>query len=152
MMARQVVITLTSSAADDYKLTWWQCYILNNSGQLTYICVSKLSHHWFGQWLVACLAPIHYLIQSWLIINQTIKSIFHWKFISSSKRYIEENAFENVGCQIGAILFWRQCVNTLRPRQDGRHFPDDIFKCIFLEWKCMNFAYDFTEMCSEGSN
>ena len=23
-------------------------------------------------------------------------------------------------------------VNTLRPRQGGRHFPDDIFKCIFL--------------------
>ena len=27
--------------------------------------------------------------------------------------------------------------NTLRPRQNGRHFPDDILKCIFLnenEW------------------
>ena len=23
-------------------------------------------------------------------------------------------------------------VNSLRPRPDGRHFPDDIFKCIFL--------------------
>ena len=23
-------------------------------------------------------------------------------------------------------------LNTLRPREDGRHFPDDIFKCIFL--------------------
>ena len=23
-------------------------------------------------------------------------------------------------------------VNTLRPRQNGRHFPDDIFKCIFF--------------------
>ena len=23
-------------------------------------------------------------------------------------------------------------LNTLRPRQNGRHFPDDIFKCIFL--------------------
>ena len=23
-------------------------------------------------------------------------------------------------------------LNTLRPRQDGRHFPDNIFKCIFL--------------------
>ena len=23
-------------------------------------------------------------------------------------------------------------VNTLRPRQDGRHFPDDVFKWIFL--------------------
>ena len=25
-----------------------------------------------------------------------------------------------------------QDVNTLRPRQNGRHFPDDILKCIFL--------------------
>ena len=23
-------------------------------------------------------------------------------------------------------------LNSLRPRQDGRHFPDDVFKCIFL--------------------
>ena len=23
-------------------------------------------------------------------------------------------------------------INTSRPSQDGRHFPDDIFKCIFL--------------------
>ena len=23
-------------------------------------------------------------------------------------------------------------LNTLRARQNGRHFPDDIFKCIFL--------------------
>ena len=26
----------------------------------------------------------------------------------------------------------RASVNTLRPRQHGRHFADDIFKCIFL--------------------
>ena len=25
-----------------------------------------------------------------------------------------------------------QSINTLRPRQNGRHFPDNIFKCIFL--------------------
>ena len=25
-----------------------------------------------------------------------------------------------------------QGFNTLRPRQNGRHFPDDIFKCFFL--------------------
>ena len=23
-------------------------------------------------------------------------------------------------------------INTLRPRQNGRHFADDIFKCIFV--------------------
>ena len=29
---------------------------------------------------------------------------------------------------------WRRVfvLNTLRPRQNGRYFPDDIFKCIFL--------------------
>ena len=33
---------------------------------------------------------------------------------------------------LAAILSRPQCVNTLRPRQNGRHFPDDIFKWIFL--------------------
>ena len=27
---------------------------------------------------------------------------------------------------------WALLVNTLRPRQNGRHFPDDIFKGIFV--------------------
>ena len=27
---------------------------------------------------------------------------------------------------------WPQWVNTLKPRQNGRHFPDDIFQCIFF--------------------
>ena len=26
----------------------------------------------------------------------------------------------------------RQCVNTLRPRQHGHHFADDIFKCMSI--------------------
>ena len=33
---------------------------------------------------------------------------------------------------MAAILSRPQCVNTLRPRQYGRHFPDDIFKRICL--------------------
>ena len=28
--------------------------------------------------------------------------------------------------------FGRSFINTLRPRQVGGHFPDDVFKCIFL--------------------
>ena len=37
-------------------------------------------------------------------------------------------------------------VNTLRPRQNGRHFPDDIFKCIFLNenvWISIKFSLKF---------
>ena len=30
------------------------------------------------------------------------------------------------------ILEYQSNVNTLRPRQNGRHFADAIFKCIFL--------------------
>ena len=33
------------------------------------------------------------------------------------------------------ILFQNHLVNTLRPRQNGRHLPDDIFKSIFLNEK-----------------
>ena len=43
-------------------------------------------------------------------------------------------------------------VNTLRPRQNGCHFPDDIFKCILLNENVCNFALNFTEVCSSGSN
>ena len=38
---------------------------------------------------------------------------------------------------LGDIDWWKTggrmlTLNTLRPRRDGRHFPDNIFKCIFL--------------------
>ena len=38
------------------------------------------------------------------------------------------------------------CVNTLRLRQNGRHFPDDIFKWIFLNenvWISINISLKF---------
>ena len=46
--------------------------------------------------------------------------------------FIPENPFENGGWKMAAILSRPQCVNTLRTRQYGRHFPDDIFKRICL--------------------
>ena len=54
------------------------------------------------------------------------------KFESSTNAFTEENEIQNAGCKMSVILFRLQCVTTLRPRQDGRHFPDDISKCIFL--------------------
>ena len=36
--------------------------------------------------------------------------------------------------------------NTLRPRQNGRHFVDDIFKCIFLNenvWIAIKISLKF---------
>ena len=40
----------------------------------------------------------------------------------------------------------KRLLNTLRPRQNGRNFPDDIFKCIFLNenvWISINILLKF---------
>ena len=38
----------------------------------------------------------------------------------------------------------QQIFNSLRPRQNGRHFADDLFKCIFLNenvWISIKFHW-----------
>ena len=41
-------------------------------------------------------------------------------------------------------------VNTLRPRQNGRHFADDIFKCLFINenvWISIKISLKFVPRC-----
>ena len=45
--------------------------------------------------------------------------------------FLQENTIIRAFCKLLVILSRPQCVNTLRPRQNGRHFADDIVKCIF---------------------
>ena len=63
-----------------------------------------------------------------------------------------ETVYKNIWKLNGAN--WAYCsiticalfVNTLRPRQNGRHFPDDIFKWIFLNqnvWISINISLKF---------
>ena len=68
---------------------------------------------------------------------QTFFSPRHWYHSLQTQRCTLHKfllfAFTWCTCCLGR--FWGLCVvyiNTLRPRQDGRHFADDIFKCIFL--------------------
>ena len=54
---------------------------------------------------------------------------------------------------MAAIVSRLQQVNTSRPRQNGCHFADGIFKCIFLnEDVTCKFRLKFhcTEVCSQG--
>ena len=39
---------------------------------------------------------------------------------------------------LSLYIFW--VFNTLRPRLNGCHLPDNLFKKHFLEWKCMDFG------------
>ena len=64
-----------------------------------------------------------------LLVNMN-KSIWNWVTLSWSI---------SVGGSLGYV-------NTLRPRQNGRHFADDIFKCIFPNeniWISIQFSPKF---------
>ena len=104
--------------------------------------------------------------------NWTLWNKFQWNFNRNSNIFIHENEFESVVCEMAAILSRPQCVkqhiitwisgdpvhptiicvirpqwvNTLRPRQTGRHFADDIFKCILLNenaWISLKISLKF---------
>ena len=102
---------------------------------LTYICVTRPQWVKTSDWVavVTCQSKAMYklcfLIYDWgrsgykshASKSMLVHKIFKYGFWLTS------------GCaanQTGAMPENR--VNTLRPRQIGRHLPDDIFKCIFL--------------------
>ena len=67
-------------------------------------------------------------------------------FTESAQDIMSENEFGKYGYKIASTSLRGQWVNTLRPRQNGRHFPDDIFKCIFLnenEWISLRISLKF---------
>ena len=76
-----------------------------------HICVGKLSHYWFRQWLVACSATSHYLNQYWLFVYWTLGNKFQWILNRNTKVFIHENAFKNVVCKMAAILSRGRWVN-----------------------------------------
>ena len=69
-----------------------------------HICVGELGQPYFKYWLVACLAPSHYLNQCWVIVNGTLRNKLQWNFNQSSWIFIHRNAFEDIICKIAAIL------------------------------------------------
>ena len=58
---------------------------------------------------------------------------------------VSEKWLSSATCMLCSLMS-AEIVNTLRPRQNGRHFPDDIFKWIFLNedvWISIKFLLKF---------
>ena len=56
-----------------------------------------------------------------------------WLIIINFKNQKHLKLFDNSDTATGTYNPKNEnIINTLRPRQNGRNFPDDIFKCIFL--------------------
>ena len=113
-----------------------------------------MRHLWLWQWLVNCSVPSHYPNQCWRLLNWTLGNIIQWNLNQKTIIHIEENGFEDVICKMLAIFskcewviaYSTAAVNTLRPRQNGLQFADDIFKCIFFNenvWIAIRISLGF---------
>ena len=76
-----------------------------------HICVSESGQHWFRWWRVAYSAPSHYLNQCWVIVTWTLRNKRRWNFNQNTKRFVHENASENVVFEMAAILSRGRRVN-----------------------------------------
>ena len=102
---------------------------------------------------------IHLIINELYVVNKG--QGLHWQLLitysSCSTDAFEESNYEThmllqwfTDDTTGAVQvnyriypWWWLKFNTLRPRQNGRHFPDDIFKWIFLNenvWITINIS------------
>ena len=68
--------------------------------------------------------PSHYLNQCWNVVNLTLKNKFWWNINQNLHIFIHENAFENVVCEMLAILSQAQWINELR--QSKVHLRPDL--------------------------
>ena len=100
-------------------------------------------------------------IFKWIFLNEKYESrlIFHWSlFLRAALTIFSSNnglaptrrqaiIWSNDGRLLRHICVTHsQWLNTLRPKQNGRHFADDIFKCIFLienEWMSLEISLKF---------
>ena len=63
---------------------------------------------------------------------------------------VESIRSPQLGWGIPKDWLYRAGLNTLRPRQDGRHFPDEIFKSIFLNenvWISIKMSLKLVPRC-----
>ena len=104
---------------------------------------------------ICSIMPLNWLpgIFLFIIINCFyLPSYFKLNFNQNTANFFQESVFEIADCKICTIYSGLKCVkvsmskhlsqgtsirlwqsyNTLRPRQNGRRFPDAIFKCVFL--------------------
>ena len=89
------------------------------------------------------------MLTKWWKLELTLATNF-----GSHAQMVTKFGGQILATKFGFVPDWSNCkygvwLNTLRPRQNGRHFPDDIFKCIFLNenvWIPIQISLKFVPM------
>ena len=99
----------------------WKCHLQNVShfplvlthwGRVMHICVSNLITTGSVNGLLPGRHQDITLTNAGIFYNWTLRNKIQWNFNRNSNIFIEENAFENIFCEMTAILSRPQCVNT----------------------------------------
>ena len=103
----------SANARRRYYVTYSLIYLAHThaEGSLSDLLFKELNHHWFRQWLGAYLVPKYYLNQSWHVVNWTLGNNYGETLIYIQKKFLQENLFANINCQISVILIRSQYVN-----------------------------------------
>ena len=86
--------------------------ILTHWGRVTHMR-QQSNYHWFRRSLDAWTAPSHYLNQWWNIVNWTLRNKLQWHFNRNLNIFIQENALEDVVCEMASIFSRPQCVKQI---------------------------------------
>ena len=81
-----------------------------------HIRVHESGQHWFRWWSVVYSTPSHYLNQCWVIVNWILSNKLKWNFNQNTNLFIHESAFENIACEMVAILSRGRLVKAPRSR------------------------------------
>ena len=95
------------------KQTWVRSLtVLNSPPLVPHICVSEWGQHWLRQWLVVFSAPKHNLKRCWLLSIGPVGTNFS-EFYQNTKPFNHENEYENIVCEMAAILSRGWWVNSV---------------------------------------
>ena len=128
---------------------WTQTNLLFQPFQAWCHIVSEPGQYWFSWWPVACLThwgrvmhkcvgnltiivSDNYLNQCWNIVNWTLKSRIQWNFNLYLNIFIQEKAFENVVCEMAAIL----------SRPQTKPLPEPVLACQVTHYEQISMKFE----------
>ena len=82
---------------------------LTHWGRVMHICIGKITITGSDNYLNQCLS----------IVNWTLGNKLQWNVNRNSNIFVQENAFENVVCEMTSILSWPECVNDSPWQAEG---------------------------------